>query len=196
MPSIVGQCRDLRLLPDSNRRANVESPVAQLGCTYEHVTHARKVSEMEIHGDSPEEVAAATANGGDSAGDAADQAERLSMVMEAEAVRNALNGASGEGSLDGLDYPLDDTESTLAMEDADDSSDDPMHAGGLTPRPWIPAEEAAMHTVDDFDPAADSYLSDETDSERADPNFDQYDEPEEHLTPEDETLLGIDPYDD
>jgi len=51
-----------------------------------------------------------------------------------------------------------------------------------------------MHTVDDFDPAADAYLDDETDDERADPTFDQYDEPAEHLTAEDETLLGVDPY--
>jgi hypothetical protein len=149
---------------------------------------------MAVHGDSPQEVAAATSTVGDPAGDAADQAEHLSMVMEAEAIHNALNGGGGEGSLDGLEYPLEDIESTLAMEDAEDGSDDPMHAGGLTPRPWISAEESAMHTVDDFDPAADAYLDDETDAERADPKFDQFDEPEEDLTPEDETLLGVDPY--
>jgi hypothetical protein len=149
---------------------------------------------MTTHGDSPEEVSRATAYEGGPAGDAADQAEHLSMVMEAEAIHNALNGGAGEGSLDGLDLPLEDTESWLAMEDAEDSSDDPMHAGGLTPRPWVPAEESAMHTVDDFDPDADAYLDDETVVERADPNFDQFDEPIEHLTPEDETLLGVDPY--
>ena len=150
---------------------------------------------MNTHGDSPEEVSKATAYDGGAAGDAADQAEHLSMVMEAEAIHNALNGGrGGEGSLDGLDYPLEDTEAWLAMEGAEDSSDDPMHAGGVTGRPWVPAEEAAMHTVDDFDASADAYLDDETDDERADPNFDQYDEPVEHLTPEDETLLGIDPY--
>lgn len=149
---------------------------------------------MTTHGDSPDEVLKATAYDGGPAGDAADQAEHLSMVMEAEAIHNALNGGGGEGSLDGLDLPLEDTESWLAEEDAEDSSDDPMHAGGLTPRPWVPAEEAAIHTVDDFDPSADAYLDDETDAERSDPNFDQFDEPEEHLTPEDETLLGIDPY--
>jgi hypothetical protein len=149
---------------------------------------------MTTHGDSPDEVARATAYDGGPAGDAADQAEHLSMVMEAEAIHNALDGGAGEGSLDGLEYPLEDTESWLAMEDAEDASDDPMHAGGLTPRPWIPAEESAMHTVDDLDPSADAYLDDETDAERADPSFDQYDEPEQHLTPEDETLLGIDPY--
>jgi hypothetical protein len=149
---------------------------------------------MTTHGDSPDEVARATAYDGGPAGDAADQAEHLSMVMEAEAIHNALDGGAGEGSLNGLEYPLEDTESWLAMEDAEDASDDPMHAGGLTPRPWIPAEESAMHTVDDLDPSADAYLDDETDAERADPSFDQYDEPEQHLTPEDETLLGVDPY--
>ncbi len=149
---------------------------------------------MTTHGDSPEEVARATAYEGGPAGDAADQAEHLSMVMEAEAIRNALNGGGGEGSLDGLEYPLEDTEAWLAMEGAEDSSDDPMHAGGLTGRAWVPAEEATIHTVDDFDPQADTYLDTETNAERADPNFDQFDEPIEHLTPEDETLLGVDPY--
>lgn len=120
----------------------------------------------EIHGDAPAEVALATQDTTDVAGDAADQATRLSMVMEAEAISAALHGAIGEGSLDGYDYPLEDTESVLAMEGADDASDDPMHAGGLIPEPWIPAEEAAMHVIDPSVP----------------------DEPE------DEVLLGIDPY--
>lgn len=149
---------------------------------------------VQTHGDSPEEVARATAYDGGPAGDAADQAEHLSMVMEAEAIRNALNGSEGEGSLDGLEYPLEDTESWLSLEEAEDASDDPVHAGGLTARPWLPAEEAAMHTVDDVDPDRDRYLDEETDDERSDPNFDQFDEPDENLTPEDETLLGIDPY--
>jgi len=146
---------------------------------------------MTTHGDSPDEVSKATAYEGGPAGDAADQAEHLSMVMEAEAIHNALNGGGGEGSLDGLDYPLDDTESTLAMEEAEDSSDDPLHAGGLTGRPWVSAEEAAIHIEGGSGP--DGYLDDETDAERSDPTFDQYDEPIEHLTPEDETLLGVDP---
>jgi hypothetical protein len=145
---------------------------------------------------SPSEVARATAFDADVPGDAADQAERLSMIMEAEATHNALNGGGGEGSDDGLGYPLEDIEDVLAMEDAEDSSDDPMHAGGLTPAPWIPAEQAAMHVVDLDDPEDDSYLDDETDAERADPNRDQFDGPVVDLTPEDETLLGIDPYDE
>ena len=33
-------------------------------------------------------------------------------------------------------------------------------------------------------------------AERADPNRDQFDETPTHLTPEDETMLGIDPYDE
>ena len=130
----------------------------------------------------------------DAIGDAADQAERLSMVMEAEAVHSALNGGGGEGSLD-LAYPLEDLESVLAMEDADDSSDDPMHAGGLTPSRWVSAEESAIHVVDPDDPDDAAYFSDETDEERADPDRDQFDGPPGALTPEDETLLGIDPYD-
>jgi hypothetical protein len=145
---------------------------------------------------SPSEVAAETRDMNDVAGDAADQAERLSMIMEAEATHNALNGGGGEGSLDGLIYPLEDVESTLAMEDAEDASDDPMHAGGLTPAPWIPAEAAAMHIVDEDDPDDDSYYGDETDAERADPFRDQFDGRPTDLTPEDETLRGIDPYEE
>jgi len=145
---------------------------------------------------SPSEVARETFEGIDSHGDAADQAERLTMIMEAEATRNALNGGGGEGGLDGLPYPLEDVEAVLAMEDADDASDDPMHAGGLTPRTWVGAEVAAMHIVDLEDPGSDVYLDDETDAERADPAVDQFDGTPEDLTPEDATLLGIDPYDD
>lgn len=142
--------------------------------------------------ETPSDVADATR--GAEQGDIADQADRLSMVMEAEAVRNALAGSSGEGSLEGYDLPLEDDETLVAEEGAVDASDDPMHAGGLTGAPVVEAEVAAMHVVDDVDPARDFYLDDEDDEQRADPDFDQFDEPITHLTPEDETLLGIDPY--
>ena len=59
----------------------------------------------------------------DFAGDSADQAGRLSMIMEAEAVNAALLGESGEGDLDGYLYPLENSEEVLSMEDADDGSD-------------------------------------------------------------------------
>ena len=127
-------------------------------------------------------------------GDTADSADRLTMIMEAEAVRNGIKGDNGEyggeGSLDGLIYPLEDTEFLLGSEDAEDSSDDPMHAGGLTPSPVVSEEVAAMHFID-----TDEYVDDESDSEKANPQFDQFDEPIRELTPEDETLLGIDPHD-
>jgi len=143
---------------------------------------------------SPSDVARATMDGVDPTGDAADQAERLTMIMEAEAARNGISGnGGGEGSLEDLPYPLEDVEATLAMEDADDASDDPMHAGGLTPAPWMSAEQAAMHVVDLDDPADDAYADEETDAERADPFRDQFDGAPQDLTPEDETLLGIDP---
>ena len=154
------------------------------------------MSEKVAGSASPAEVARATAHGTDAPGDAADQAERLTMIMEAEATHNALNGGGGEGSLDDLPYPLEDLEDVLAMEDAEDSSDDPMHAGGLTPAPWIPAEQAAMHVVDLDDPEDNAYLDEETDGQRADPFRDQFDGKPDDLTPEDETLLGIDPYDE
>lgn len=145
---------------------------------------------------SPEEVAQDTRVDFGVRGDAADQAERLTMIMQAEAQRNGLHGSSGEGSLDTLSYPLEDVEATLAMEDAADGSDDPMHAGGLTPETWVGAEVAAMHVVDLADASDDAYVDDESDGQRADPYFDQFAATPQDLTPEDETLLGMDPYED
>lgn len=153
------------------------------------------MSEKVAGAASPQEVARATAIT-DSTQDTADQADRLTMIMEAEAVHNALNGGGGMGSVDGLPYPLEDIEDVLAMEDAEDASDDPLHAGGLTPAAWIPAEQAAMHVVDPEEIGGSVYLDDETDAERADPDRDPYDGDPRGLTPEDETLLGVDPYDE
>lgn len=154
------------------------------------------MSEKVAGSASPQEVARATMNGMDGANDTADQAERLTMIMEAEATHNALNGGGGEGSVDDLRYPLEDIEDVLAMEDAEDASDDPMHAGGLTPAPWISAEQAAMHVIDPADLDDTEYVGDENDAERADPFRDQFDGTPRDLTPEDETILGIDPYDE
>ena len=115
----------------------------------------------------PSQVLRATFS--DTSGDSADQADRLAMIMEAEAIEAALHGRTGEGELDGYNYPLENAEEILSMEDADDGSDDPRHAGD--PGVWKTAEELAMHVIGDQ-------------------------EVDETLTPEDETLLGIDPYDD
>jgi hypothetical protein len=162
----------------------------------EGVMEVMEMNDKVAGSASPGDVARATTQGAGTAGDAVDQAERLTMIMEAEATHNALNGGGGEGQLDGLLYPLEDIEDVLAMEDAEDSSNDPMHSGGLTPAPWIPAEQAAMHVIDPEEPGESSYLDDESDVQRADPSRDQFDGPARDLTPEDETLLGIDPYDE
>lgn len=124
----------------------------------------------------PDEVAAQTSPGGEAQGDAADQAERLTMIMEAEA---AASGSSG--SLD-LAYPLEDLDDLVANEDAgEDSSDDPMHHGGGDGHAWAPAEEAALHVVDD------SGIEHPMRREAPD---------NEPITDEDATLLGIDPYEE
>jgi hypothetical protein len=111
----------------------------------------RYIACMTEYSANPDRIAHGTLNDFGPAGDSADQADRLAMIMEAEAIRNASRGTTGEyageGSLDGMSYPMEDTVSVIAMEDADDSSDDPMHAGGLNPPQWIPAEVAAMHVV-------------------------------------------------
>lgn len=126
----------------------------------------------------PEDVAAATRDLQDPAGDAADQAERLTMIMEAEA---ALADGDREDPVPA--YPVDDPDRLVSDEDAqDDASDDPLHHGGPDPadlrRSSPPAEEAAMHVVDG-DGIDRSYLTEE---------------PAPALTAEDATLLGIDPY--
>ena len=157
--------------------------------------------DAPVESQGPGEVARLTQTTSDVAGDAADQAERLSMVMEAEAVHAALHpaantGGDPEGSLDGLDYPLEDSESVLAMEDAEDASDDPMHAGGLRPGTWLPAEQSAMHIIDPDnpeDPLDGRYTQDILDDNS---DADPFDRPGSELTAEDQTLLGIDPYEE
>lgn len=113
-------------------------------------------------------------------GDVADAADRLTMIMEAEAIRNSLNGDmgeyGGEGSLEGLVYPLEDAE---YVREGDDE---------LISSPIRSVEVAAMHFID-----TDEYVDDESDREKANPEYDQFDEPVKKLTPEDETLLGVDP---
>jgi hypothetical protein len=124
----------------------------------------------------PEDVAAQTSTNGDPPGDAADQAERLTMIMEAEA---ATNGGAGTPD---LAYPLEDLDELIANEDADeDSSDDPLHHGGGDGHATQPAEEAAMHVLDDD--GAEHLMSGDIDGDRP-------------LTEEDATLMGIDPYED
>lgn len=117
-------------------------------------------------------------------GDVADAADRLTMIMEAEAIRNSLNGDAGEyggeGSLEGLLYPLEDGEYDVTGDDGVEL--DSPHV--------ISVEVAAMHYLD-----TDKYVDDESDQEKANPEIDQFDGPVKELTPEDETLLGVDPYD-
>lgn len=129
---------------------------------------------------------------GERAGDIADQADRLTRLMEIADRGRSTHPPTEPSPLES--YPLQDSEEVLAQEDAMDGSDDPMHAGGLTPARWLAAEEAAMHVVDEAGTASGTWLSDETDAERADPFRDQFDGPTTELTPEDQTILGIDPY--
>ena len=141
----------------------------------------------------PAEVLRATQSADIEPGDTADAADRLTMIMEAEAVRNGITGDNGEyggeGSLDGLLYPLEDTEHLLASEDAEDASDDPMHAGGSTPSRVVSEEVAAMHFID-----TDEYIDNESHPESAKPRLDQINHSMIDLTIEDETLLQIDPH--
>jgi hypothetical protein len=147
------------------------------------------------HAESPEEVLRQTATEGDPAGDGADQAERLTMIMEAEALRNALHGdPGGEGSLDGFDYPLANTEELVADEGGEDSSDDMLHAGGLHSAPLMSPERAAMHIIDAGSEDSISSLGHRDAVHGTDADSDPFDEPATSLTPEDETLIGLDPY--
>lgn len=143
--------------------------------------------------------------------DAADQAQRLTMLMESELIAALHKEAASAGAQAGNltapvtdstrredypleDYPLEDVEQILAEEDSADASDDPLHAGGLAPTRWISAEVAAMHVIDDTGEPMDSGPTDPTKAEQADPSHEQYDKSTRELTAEDQTLLGIDPY--
>ena len=141
----------------------------------------------------PEEVLSQTAGGLGEPGDAADQAVRLRLLMEAEAVDEGRAGRVGDPSIEGVPYPLEDVEDVLAMEGAQDSSNDSMHAGGIATNRWVPAEEAAMHVVDPQRPDECGYLDDPTDAERSNSARDEFEGAIDVLTPEDETLLGVDP---
>ena len=143
----------------------------------------------------PEEVLRETAGSLGEPGDVADQAERLRLLMEAEAVDEGRAGRVWDPAIEGVPYPPEDAEDVLAMEGAEDSSDDSTHAGGLAPNRWVPAEEAAMHVVDPQRPDELSYLDEPTAAERANTARDDFEGPVTLLTPEDETLLGVDPYD-
>jgi hypothetical protein len=128
------------------------------------------------HAESPDEVLKQTAIGTDPAGDDADQADRLTMVMEAEALRNALTGdPSGEGSFDGVVYPRHDAHEFVNIIDDEDSrdfllSEDSIHKeGALSP------EQAAMHIIETDSDGSSMSSPDAADS----------------LTAEDETLLGL-----
>lgn len=104
------------------------------------------------HAESPEEVLLQTSTGGDPAGDSADQAERLTMIMEAEALRNALHGdPGGEGSLDGYDYPLANSGELVADEGSDDLGDDTLLTGDQHSAHLQSPELAAMHIIDEGD---------------------------------------------
>ena len=115
----------------------------------------------------------------DRSGDAADQAELLREAVDLQ----AAGAVGGREVSDGRGYPLEDVEDVLSAEDADDASDDPLHAGGLNPHRWLSAEESAMHIITTAaDQMGDGFDDDGPDDASA-------------LTPEDETLLGLDPYD-
>jgi hypothetical protein len=150
------------------------------------------INESDSH---PANVLRVTQSVASEPGDVADAADRLTMIMEAEAIRNGLQSDmgeyGGEGSLEGLLYPLEDAEYNSTGDDGADSSDDPVHAGGVSLPPVTSAEVAAMHYLD-----TDKYVDDESDQGKANPEADQFEEPVRALTPEDETLLGVDPYDE
>jgi elongation factor G len=69
------------------------------------------------------------------------------------------------------------------------------------PEELADAADAGHHALIDAvaefdDELTETYLDDESDVQRADPSRDQFDGAPRDLTPEDETLLGIDPYDE
>jgi hypothetical protein len=137
------------------------------------------VNEEFAHAESPQEVLRQTANATDPAGDEADQADRLTMVMEAEALRNALTGdPGGEGSFDGVVYPRHDDQEFVTIADDEDPKDFLLVEDPAQKRRSLSPEQAAMHIIE-TDPNAASLASGAN---------------SEALTSEDQTLLGLDPH--
>jgi hypothetical protein len=131
------------------------------------------------HAESPAEVLKQTANGTDPAGDDADQADRLTMVMEAEALHNALTGnPGGEGSFDGVVYPRHDAHEFANIIDDEDSRDFLLTDESIHKERGLSPEQAAMHIIE---------------GERDDASIGSQAAGDD-LTAEDETLLGLDPH--
>jgi hypothetical protein len=131
------------------------------------------------HAESPAEVLKQTANGTDPAGDDADQADRLTMVMEAEALHNALTGnPGGEGSFDGVVYPRHDAHEFANIIDDEDSRDFLLTDESIHKQRRLSPEQAAMHII----------------KVEADESSVGSQAVGDALTAEDETLLGLDPH--
>ena len=152
---------------------------------------------MSIIRSKPEEVLESTTDLNAQVCDGADHADRLAMIMEAEAIQSALAGHVGEGELEGSAYPLDDVRELIAQEDADDASNDALHAGGMDLDPWQTAEQSAMHLVTESEMAMDHAWLGEQDFDSPG-HRDLHDSAEgistSSMTAEDATLMGIYPY--
>jgi len=171
------------------------NPVLPLGryfpSFWEYITYM----SSHVSDSNPANVLRITQSVASEPGDRVDAADRLTMIMEAEAIRNSVSGDNGEfggeGSLEGLGFPLEDSEYLSLSEDGEETSDDPVHAGGATPDRVVPQEIAAMHFLD-----TDKYVDHESGDQKPNLQFNQFEETASDLTPEDETLLGLDPYDE
>jgi hypothetical protein len=134
------------------------------------------MNEEFAHAESPAEVLKQTANGTDPAGDDADQADRLTMVMEAEALHNALTGdPGGEGSFDGVVYPRHDDQEFVNVVDEHESRDFLLSEDAASRERALSPEQAAMHIIDTESSDLSGVSQEASDA----------------LTAEDETLLGF-----
>jgi len=171
------------------------NPVLPLGryfpSFWEYITYM----SSHVSDSNPANVLRITQSVASEPGDRVDAADRLTMIMEAEAIRNSVSGDNGEfggeGSLEGLGFPLEDSEYLSLSEDGEETSDDPIHAGGATSARNVSQEIAAMHFLD-----TDKYVDHESGVHKPNLQFNQFEETASDLTPEDETLLGLDPYDE
>lgn len=86
----------------------------------------------------------------DSPTDTAEQADRLTMIMETEGIASTYFREPTGEPLEEYSYPLDDTQEIMIIEESDEEEYDPTHELDRCRERLRPAEEAAMHVVDGY----------------------------------------------
>lgn len=96
----------------------------------------------------PEQVVRSTLP--DSPTDTAEQADRLTFIMEVESIASTYFREQTEEPTEEYSYPLDDTQEIMIIEGSDEEEYDPTGELERKRERLLPAEEAAIHIVDEY----------------------------------------------